>query len=209
MILSKRLFAIANLINTKNVYDVGCDHALLDIYLSNNKSINCIAIDKSKECINKALENVKNNNSNVKVILNDGLTGINIVSDSTIILSGMGTKNILEIINNKDIECLICQSNKNIYELRKNVCALGYYIEDEKIVYETKFYIIIKFKKGYIKYNDKQFYLGPILLKNKNDTYVQYLNEMKKNIEKNIHNYDIEKKQKYSLLIKMIKEELN
>ena len=27
--LSKRLKTIANLVDTKNVYDVGCDHALL------------------------------------------------------------------------------------------------------------------------------------------------------------------------------------
>ena len=134
--LSKRLKTIANLVDTKNVYDVGCDHALLDIYLSNNFNKNCIAIDISEECVLKAKKNIEKNNSNVKVILNNGLENINILPDSTVIISGMGTKNIIKIINKKNIDNLICQSNKNIYELRKNVCKLGYFI-----IYHHQFYL--------------------------------------------------------------------
>ena len=84
--LSKRLKTIANLVDTKNVYDVGCDHALLDIYLSNNFNKNCIAIDISEECVLKAKKNIEKNNSNVKVILNNGLENINILPDSTVII---------------------------------------------------------------------------------------------------------------------------
>ena len=136
--LSKRLKTIANLVDTKNVYDVGCDHALLDIYLSNNFNKNCIAIDISEECVLKAKKNIEKNNSNVKVILNNGLENINILPDSTVIISGMGTKNIIKIINKKNIDNLICQS-------RKNVCKLGYFIINEEIIFEDKYYIIIKF----------------------------------------------------------------
>ena len=34
MKLSKRLEVIANLVDTKRVIDVGCDHGYLDIYLT-------------------------------------------------------------------------------------------------------------------------------------------------------------------------------
>lgn len=57
MKLSKRLLTIADLIDTKNVIDVGCDHALLDIYLTQEKQLNCRGTDISS----KVLENAKNN----------------------------------------------------------------------------------------------------------------------------------------------------
>ena len=34
--MSKRLNALASLVDTNNVFDVGCDHGLLSIMLSNN-----------------------------------------------------------------------------------------------------------------------------------------------------------------------------
>ena len=206
--LSKRLKTIANLVDTKNVYDVGCDHALLDIYLSNNFNKNCIAIDISEECVLKAKKNIEKNNSNVKVILNNGLENINILPDSTVIISGMGTKNIIKIINKKNIDNLICQSNKNIYELRKNVCKLGYFIIDGEIIFEDKYYIIIKFKKGLKKYTENELLLGPTLSFKKDETYIKYLNELKNNIEKNINKYDENKLQRQLQILNIIKKEL-
>ena len=45
--ISKRLLAIARMVDkSSSIIDVGCDHALLDIYLSQNKQIkNVIASD--------------------------------------------------------------------------------------------------------------------------------------------------------------------
>lgn len=205
--LSKRLKTIADMVDTKNIYDVGCDHGLLDIYLS-KKNKYCIAIDKSEKCINKTLENMKKNNVSFECILNDGLKNINILSDSTVILSGLGTKTILEIIKDVKPNVMICQSNKNIYELRKNICCLGYYIEEEKIVFDELYYIIIKFRKGNILYTPKQLFLGPILLKNKDEIYYNYLLAYKNQIEKNYSKYDINKKEKYDFILKKIKEEI-
>ena len=206
--LSKRLDTIAQMIDTSNVYDVGCDHALLDIYLTKEKNINCIAIDKSKDCVKKAINNCSKYNVDIKVLCNDGLNNIDLLQDSTVVISGMGTKNIINIIKNKDIETLICQSNKNIYELRKNICNLGYYIKDEKIIFDDKYYIIMKFKKGKKEYSDKQYFLGPILLNNKDDIYINYLKRLKKIIEKDIDRYDYLKKEKYMYILDEIKKEI-
>lgn len=206
--LSKRLNAIASMVDEKVLYDVGCDHALLDIYLSKVKNIKCIAIDKSRECVNKAINNVKKNKSTVEVMLNDGLCNIDLLPNSVVVTSGMGTKNIIKIIKDKNIDNLICQSNKNIYELRKNVCNLGYYIFDEKIVFEDKFYIIIKFKKGFKNYDDADYFLGPILQMKKDNVYIDYLNTLKNDILKNINKYDTNKKKKYDMFLQAIKKEL-
>ena len=99
--LSKRLNAIASMVDEKVLYDVGCDHALLDIYLSKVKNIKCIAIDKSRECVNKAINNVKKNKSTVEVMLNDGLCNIDLLPNSVVVTSGMGTKNIIKIIKDR------------------------------------------------------------------------------------------------------------
>ena len=200
---------VAQMIDTKTLYDVGCDHAYLDIYLTKEKNIKCVAIDKSVKCIKKAITNIKESNCDIKVILSDGLNNISVLPNSTVVLCGMGTRNIIKIISNKPLENLICQSNRNIYELRKHVCDLGYTIVDEQIVFEDNYYIIIKFKKGYEKYTEKQLHLGPILLTNKNKLFNEYLLYFKKSIEKNINKFDEKKKKEKLSILNMITEELD
>ena len=58
--LSKRLFEISKLVPKKcNVIDIGCDHALLDLYLAKSRNIKCIAIDIRENIINNVKEVVK------------------------------------------------------------------------------------------------------------------------------------------------------
>ena len=79
MKLSKRLLTIADLIDTKNVIDVGCDHALLDIYLT-EKQLNCRGTDISSKVLENAKNNVKKYNLEKKIplILTNGLENIKI-----------------------------------------------------------------------------------------------------------------------------------
>ena len=52
MNISNRLKTIADMIDGNyHVIDVGCDHALLDIYLTLNKKIKCTAIDNKEKVI--------------------------------------------------------------------------------------------------------------------------------------------------------------
>ena len=64
MKISNRLKEIGNLItNAEVVVDVGCDHALLPIYLVlNNKSLSAIAVDNKIGPLNSAKENIKEYN---------------------------------------------------------------------------------------------------------------------------------------------------
>ena len=58
--LSKRLSIVASLIDSKRIIDVGCDHALLDIYLAQeNKDIKIIVSDINENALNNAKENIK------------------------------------------------------------------------------------------------------------------------------------------------------
>ena len=98
--ISKRLKVIADMVDTKSIIDVGCDHALLDIYLAKQRDIECLAIDVREGIIRKILDSVKQEKlvNKIKVKLNNGLENININNDDTVILSGLGTNTILNII---------------------------------------------------------------------------------------------------------------
>ena len=61
MQLSKRLSAVAGLVTRGNrLVDVGCDHALLDIYLAlNRNNVKLIASDINENPLKIAKENIK------------------------------------------------------------------------------------------------------------------------------------------------------
>ena len=200
MKISKRLKLIASLVENDSVVDIGCDHALLDIYLTfNNKK--CIASDISEKVIENAKRNIDfyNLTNKIDVIISNGTKNIIIPKKSSIIISGMGRSTIIDILkntNHNNIDELIIQSNNEHNILRKQIIELGYYIKDEvAILDKDKYYVIIKFKKGFIKYSKKDLLLGPIL--NDKD-YFKYLYNKNKDIIKKISLTNIKK---YKLLI--------
>ena len=183
--LSKRLFSIAKMVEQGSmVADVGCDHALLDIYLSQNNIIKkAIACDITEGALQGARKNIKESNvKNVEVRLADGLSKIKDNDNvDTLVISGLGDQKIISILNNeknklKNIHTIIVQSNTGIDKVRINVVKLGYFIKDETLVKEKGIiYTVIKFKKGIRKYSSKQMYFGPVLLMNKNELFNELL----------------------------------
>lgn len=208
MNLSNRLQAVATLVDVNTrVIDVGCDHAYLDIYLTQNNNNICLATDINKNALDIAKKNIEKYGLSEKIDtkLTDGLVGIKIKKSDNIVICGMGTYTILNILKtNKLSDTLIISSNNNVDILRKEVIKLGYYIDSEIFLTEkNKSYIIIKFKKGYKKYNRKDIALGPIL-KN-NVQYKRYIIEKYKNILDNIPNKKIFLKLKYKIMILKMK----
>lgn len=188
--LSKRLSILASLIDSKNMIDVGCDHALLDIYLAQkDKDIKIIASDINENALNNAKENIKKYKLSSRIETRLG-KGIDVLDESdnidTIVISGMGANTIVGILYNnifklKNIKNIIIQSNTNINFLREKVTKLNYYIEDEALVKDSNIiYTIIKFTKGKKRYTKKELFFGPILLKKNDDLFKEY-----NNIEKN------------------------
>ena len=181
--LSKRLESISKYIKEyTNIVDVGCDHALLDIFLAiKYKNIKIIASDINKN----ALENAKNNikkyklTDRIKVVESDGLDKIDIKNLDTIVISGMGSHTIVGILLKnikklKNIDTLIIQSNNDIDFLRTKITKIGYYISKEELVSDANIiYTIIEFKKGYKYYTHKELYFGPILLKEKSNLFIK------------------------------------
>lgn len=204
MNLSKRLQAVATLVDIDSrVIDVGCDHAYLDIYLTLNNGNKCIATDINENALEIAKTNIKKYklSKKIKTKLTDGLTDIDVQENDNIVISGMGTLTILDILKtNKLSNTLIISSNNNIDILRREVVKLGFLIDTEIfIIDKNKPYIIIKFKKGEKKYKDIDYILGPIL--KYNNDYKNYLKNKYKNILSKISRRKILVRLKYRLIL--------
>ena len=171
MNLSNRLKAVATLVDIGvKVIDVGCDHAYLDIYLTLNNDNKCLATDINKNALNIAKENIKKHKlqNRIETKLTDGLNDIEVNSDDNIVICGMGTHTILDILKTNTLSnTLIISSNNDIELLREEVIKLGYIIDSEIfIIDKNKPYIIIKFINGIKMYSKVDIKYGPILRKN-------------------------------------------
>lgn len=188
MKISKRLRAIGDLIEDNSfILDVGCDHALLDIYVvTNKKNVKAIASDINEGPLKGARDNIRKYDLEDKIVLSnsDGLESYQEGVD-TIILSGLGSTIIIDIlIGGKDIldniDEIIISSNNDYDYLRKNLGILGFTVDKELIVKDrNKYYQVIKFKKGILNYNKYELKYGKI---SSDSTYIEYLNFNRKKL---------------------------
>lgn len=210
--LSKRLLSIANLVNDNSkVVDIGCDHGLVSIYLAMNKqNISIIASDINQNALDNAIKNINKYylEDKIKVCLSNGLDNINDEID-TIIISGMGGHTIVDILTNNQeklntVNNIIIQSNNDIEYVRRKIVKLGYYISKEELILDKNiYYTVILFTKGKKKYTNKEYYFGPILLKENSKIFIERKNkEYTKlvNIKNNIP------KRKLLIRLKILKE---
>ena len=210
--LSKRLLAIANLIDDNSkVADIGCDHGLVSIYLAMNKqNISIIASDINQNALDNAIKNINKYHleDKIKVCLSNGLDNINDEID-TIIISGMGGHTIIDILTNNQeklntVNNIIIQSNNDIEYVRRKIVKLGYCISKEELILDKNiYYTVILFTKGKKKYTNKEYYFGPILLKENSKIFIERKNkEYTKlvNIKNNIP------KRKLLIRLKILKE---
>lgn len=179
--VSNRLKSISSLINLgEDITDIGCDHALLDIYLTLNKNCVCHCCDVNKGIVNRAISNIKKNNleGKIDVFVGNGFNDLKL-SDTVMVLAGMGTSTILKILEKNRTNDIICQTNTDLYTLRKSICDMGYYITSEDLVFDNnRYYVSIRFSVGKSNYSYDELFLGPCLLKNKNQLFYSYVNKM-------------------------------
>lgn len=200
--ISNRLKTLTKYIeSTDKLIDIGCDHALLDIYLIKNKLLDHLIVsDVHAQALESGKNNIKKEKLTKKIDcrLGDGLNVLTVNDDiDTILISGMGTSTIISILNSPylvNINKLILQSNNDHYLLRSKLTSLGYYIDSEEyFIDNSKNYINIVFKKGKKRYNKKELLYGPILIKDRKylefelRNCVKIFNLLPKNQRKSIH----------------------
>lgn len=217
MRINERLKRVASYVDDNSyIIDVGCDHALLDIYLiKTKKNIKTIASDISDGPLEYAYKNIEKENllNKIKITKRNGIDTLEKEVD-TIVISGMGTSNVLDIIfrnkdNLKNIKKIIISSNNDWYSLRKTFTENNYYIKEEDIILENnKFYPIIVFEKGIKKYKKYELKYGPIILKSNNEVFKKYIEkEITKlsNIRNNLTSKYLIKKIKLEKEIRFLK----
>lgn len=203
-ILNRRLERISAFISCDdNVMDIGCDHALLDIYLAlykKNKKI--IGSDIHEKPLLKAKENLLKYHVSDKIELRLG-NGLKTLDEEidTIVISGMGGENIINILkdinNYQHIKKIILSPNSDFTYVRKMMKKYQFKILEEEIVFEkSKYYLISVYIKGRERNNH---YFGKLDL---NNEIVKHYYEMlyKKNREILSHLSLIKKMRRISLI---------
>ena len=183
MKINNRLKTIGDLVPLSTYpLDIGCDHALLSIYLVKEKGLSkAIASDNKSGPLKKARENVKfyKVSDKIKLIEAEGLDSYTEGID-TITISGMGGLNINKILDDnrkylKNINTLILSPNNYSLAVKRKLLKLGYHIENETLVKEKNIiYEILVFKKGRKYYSYKKLFLGPILMTKKDNLTKEY-----------------------------------
>lgn len=220
MKINARLKTIGDLVEKDSIcLDVGCDHALLDIYLVHRKAnIKTIASDIAQGPLEQAKKNIEREHLEDVIETRLG-SGLETYTDeiNTIIISGMGGRNIIGIFKDNikklnKVETLIISPNNYQEDVKRFLCKHGFYIQNEEFVKDKKFiYQIIIFKKGKKKYSKKEYFFGPIFLEKKGPLFREYYERELKSREILISllpkNFKL-KKYQAKKEIKMIKNEI-
>lgn len=186
--ISNRLKSLEKYIFSEDkVMDVGCDHAILDIYLVESGKLSKIYVcDVNPNALQNGIDNIEKHelSSNIFPVLSYGIEKINDLDVDTVVISGMGSKNIVDILSSPNLDKvykLILQSNNNHNELRRFLANKGYMIIAEEIIKDGKktyINIVAVYQGNVLEYSDKEYEFGPKLIQDSNN--LEYF----KNLEK-------------------------
>lgn len=174
--LNLKLKTIASLISKDDiVIDVACDHAYLAIYLKeNNLCQEVYASDISASALKEANKNITQKKLAIKTYLSDGFNNIPKLDINTIVIAGVGTNTILDILKNtpQDINKIILSSNNDYELLRHKMLKKGFYILKEIVIKDhNKYYPIMLFTTNKQKETKLTLKYG----KSSNQEYYTYL----------------------------------
>lgn len=203
--LKKRLQAVYDMIEENSIVaDIGCDHAMLVCALvANKKCQKAYAMDVNEKPLKQALKTIEHYNltNNVNAILSNGLAKITDDVD-TVVICGMGFETCKMILENdfdklKRYKKIIIQINRDVYKLREWINQNNFKITNEDIVIDHHYYQIIAIDPNLnANYTNLELNYGPILLNNKTDIFLKYLEHLKSKYFKIINKISDQTKQK-------------
>ena len=187
MKLSKRLSVIKEMVPSGVVADVGSDHGKLIISLLEDKVILKGYGIENKKAPFKRLEQAiidANAKEHLTALFSDGISELPSDVD-VVVIAGMGGYLIINILESHpekltNVKSVVIDAHNSNDKVRKSIVSLGYFIKDEKVVFEDDiYYEIIRFDKGESKPLDELDYeFGPILRKEKSDLFKQKYQSM-------------------------------
>lgn len=181
--LNKRLQAVTQMVDPcHTIADIGCDHAFLAINLIEKGLCQKVyACDVANGPLKIAKNNVDAANLDGKIDcrLSDGFE--NIPDDVDVaIIAGMGfhtAKLILEAAKSRlfKLKSIIVQINTDVELFRSWISENHFSIIDEMIVFDRKYYTIIKFNTNASRaLNDMEIEFGPCLLAKKDQVFIAF-----------------------------------
>ncbi len=208
--MNKRINEIVNEIKYSTMADIGTDHGYISITAALEKDLQkIIASDLNIEPLKNCKANIiKYNFENlIECRQGSGLTKLELNEVETVIIAGMGGSLIIDILKNsedivKSIKQLILSPQSNIMQVRKYLHQINFSIVNEKIVFEDGIYynIISADNISENPYSETEYYLGKILIENKNEYLpiiakenLGKLKSLKETIIKNAKRLDNEK----------------
>ena len=168
VILSKRLKAIASLVEGESIADIGCDHGKLGAYLyANNKIKKVINMDISASSLEKADELMKSYKGCETICrVSDGCDELDREEVSCVCLAGLGGTEIAKILERafgegKKYERFVLSPNRHQEKVRKTLADNGYGIVNDIWIKEGHhFYTAFSAEKGAKIPSDNEIYYG-------------------------------------------------
>lgn len=197
--LSKRLKRVFDFIpNGTRLADIGSDHAYLPCYaVLNNRCVSAIVGEITEGPFNSARSTIRQSGLEGKVVarMGDGLEVLAPNEVDVITIAGMGGALIASILEKgieklEGVETLVLQPNIGAHQIRFWLEANGYTLTNEDILEEDgKIYEILVASKSkendtYTEQKQKEMFIGPYLMKNKNDAFRNKWNHELKNFER-------------------------
>ncbi|WP_432358569.1 tRNA (adenine(22)-N(1))-methyltransferase [Sporosarcina sp. UB5] len=182
--LSLRLVAVASFVEEGAILaDIGSDHAYLPCYLVKaGKITKAIAGEVVKGPYESAVKNVRKKGLTDEITVRMG-NGLEAVHDSdrvdTVTIAGMGGPLIASILSDgneklHNVKRIIAQPNIHASSIREWAVQNEWKIVDEHILKEdNKIYEIIVLEKGHAEYDELEMLVGPFLLKQKSDVFIE------------------------------------
>ena len=162
-----------------NLIDIGCDHGKISVAaVLEGRANRVIATDISELSLDKTrrLAELHNLSDRIDTRVGDGLNVINEGEGDTLLIAGMGAREIKDILHSSSVkfEMYIFVPHQDTSLLREYLQANNYFIiSDNKIKSKDKYYDIIQAKQGKCFLTYKQVMLGSSAYDN-ND-YCEYL----------------------------------
>lgn len=197
--LSNRLMAVAGYVNhLKSFADIGSDHAYLPSYLClTNPSIHAVAGEIVEGPFQAARKQVKESKleSRIDVRKGSGLEVIKPCEVEGITIAGMGGALIASILEEgkeklEGVQRLVLQPNNSAWSVRIWLLENNWKLIDEDILIENeKFYEILVAEPGndqerYEKDREKKLMLGPHLIKDPSQVFIEKWTSEKQNWER-------------------------
>ncbi|MGI6701394.1 MAG: tRNA (adenine(22)-N(1))-methyltransferase [Christensenellales bacterium] len=165
--IDRRIQAIIdNIPRDSRIIDIGSDHGKVPVYaVLNGIAQYAIATDISRKSLEKTVALAKEHNvaDKIECRVGNGLEVIKEGEGDTLIIAGMGAREITEILLKSKLkfDTYILVPHNATVRLRHFLINNEYYIKkDHKVAANDRFYDIIVCMKGFTKLSERELMLG-------------------------------------------------